>query len=194
MDAYMARLVLAARGRGRRVGGASVHPVARAGNLLAWPRERLRQLVAQPCPPGSWKPDIVLQASCIDEAETLLVPHHSRGDHWALVEGECPPHLFFYLQTLDPHPPNPRPPTPLPVDSQGRCIRYYDSLPRQRKEQFKEATAAVARFLDAAGVARFSNVMDWPRQLVSSCPRQANGDDCGAFALMAAQQLAFGIR
>ena len=110
MDAYMARLVLAARGRGRRVGGASVHLVARAGNLLAWPREQLRQLVAQPCPPGSWKPDIVLQASCIDEAETLLVPHHSRGDHWALVEGECPPHLFFYLQTLDPHPPNPRPP------------------------------------------------------------------------------------
>ena len=36
MDAYMARLVLAARGRGRRVGGASVHLVARAGNLLAF--------------------------------------------------------------------------------------------------------------------------------------------------------------
>ena len=60
--------------------------------------------------------------------------------------------------------------------------------------QPKEATAAVARSLDAAGVARFSNVVDWPRQLVSSCPRQANGDDCGAFALVAAQQLAPGIR
>ena len=59
--------------------------------------------------------------------------------------------------------------------------------------QPKEATAAVARFLDAAGVARSSNVVGWPRQLVSSCPRQANGDDCGAFALVAAQQLAFGI-
>ena len=94
---------------------------------------------------------------------------------------------------LGPHLPNP-PSTPLPVDSQGRHIRYYDSLPRQRKVQPKEATAAVARFLDAAGVARSSNVVDWPRQLVSSCPRQANGDGCGAFALVAAQQLAFGTR
>ena len=50
----------------------------------------------------------------------------------------------------------------------------------------------MARFLDAAGVDRFADVLYWPRQLVSSCPRQANGDDCGAFTLMAAQQLAFG--